>query len=67
MRKLAITILLFPLAACSSKLETGYEPKKLDMGLAQRQSLYADPYSSQAAEAQEDNSGGSVAHTPGRP
>jgi predicted component of type VI protein secretion system len=54
------------LTACSSKLETGYEPNKLDMSLAQRKALYADPYSPAAQDAQngDDNSSGGQFHNP---
>jgi hypothetical protein len=48
-------ITLAGLSACSSKLETGYEPTKLDMSVAQRKALYADPYSPEAQDAAEDN------------
>jgi hypothetical protein len=46
---------LLLLAGCSSKLETGYEPNRLDMSLSQRKALYADPFSPQATEAQHDS------------
>ena len=65
-----IIILLLLAAGCSSKLETGYEPKRLDMPLARRETLYADPYSQQALEAQQDqkdSGGGSEVHRPGAP
>jgi hypothetical protein len=67
MRKLALIICLLPAAGCSSKLDTGYEPKRLDMPLSREETLYADPYSQQAMQAQQDEpgSGGSVAHRPG--
>ena len=52
---LAAVTALAALAACSSKLETGYEPNKLDMSLAQRKALYADPYSPEAQDAQQDH------------
>lgn len=60
---------LTALAACSSsKLETGYEPNKLSMTLAQRKALYADPYSQEAEDAQQDQSqdqgSGEGAHGP---
>ncbi|MGA3065326.1 MAG: hypothetical protein ABSF29_00610 [Tepidisphaeraceae bacterium] len=61
-------VALAALAACSSKLETGYEPDKLDMSLAQRKALYADPYSQEAQDAQSDQGGsqeGSDFHRPG--
>ena len=60
---------LLLLTACDSKLETGYEPNKLDMSLAQRKALYADPFSPQAAEAKQgggdDNGMRSPARQPG--
>jgi hypothetical protein len=58
-------------AGCgSSKLETGYAPKRLDMPLSERDALYADPYSAQAMQAQQENQGsdtGSVFDRPGHP
>jgi hypothetical protein len=67
-----IVISLLILAGCSSKLETGYEPKRLDMPLSQRETLYADPYSQEAMQAQQQQSqggggGGSVMRRPGSP
>jgi hypothetical protein len=57
---------LAALTACSSKLETGYEPNKLDMSLAQRKALYADPYSPEAQNAQngDDDSNKGQFHNP---
>jgi hypothetical protein len=49
-------VLLLILSGCSGKLESGYEPRKLDLSVAQRKALYAEPYSPQAAEAQQDDS-----------
>ncbi len=61
-------VALAGLTACSSKLETGYEPTKLDMSIAQRKALYADPYSPEAQDAQKDggdqNAGQGQFHTP---
>jgi hypothetical protein len=58
-------------AGCSSKLETGYQPKPLDMPISQRETLYADPYSQHAMQAQQgqQSSGGgeSQFHRPGSP
>jgi len=58
-------------AGCSSKLETGYQPKPLDMPISQRETLYADPYSQHAMQAQQDQEsgggGGSEFHRPGTP
>jgi len=70
-RQAALFILLLT-AGCSSKLETGYQPKPLDMPISRRETLYADPYSQQAMQAQqEQQSGGgggeSGFHKPGTP
>ena len=51
MCKWTILALFLACTACSNKLETGYEPKTLDMPLAQRRALYADPFSTEAQEA----------------
>jgi len=71
MQRLPIIFLLLLAAGCgSSKLETGYEPKRLDMPLSQRETLYSDPYSQQAMQAQQDqkdSGGGSEVHRPGAP
>jgi len=73
MRRRLIVISLFLFAGCSSKLETGYEPKRLDMPLAERETLYADPYSQQAMQAQQQQQsgggggGGGGVHRPGSP
>jgi hypothetical protein len=48
----ALGLTLLTLAGCSSKLETGYEPRKLGMGSAERRALYVDPYTAEAREAQ---------------
>ena len=68
-RSWIISLVLF--AGCgSSKLETGYEPKRLDMPLSEREALYADPYSAQALQAQQENKdsgSGSMIDRPGRP
>jgi len=71
MGKCIVLILLLAASGCSSKLETGYEPKPLDMPISQRETLYADPYSQQAMQAQQEqqSSGGgeSEFHRPGTP
>jgi hypothetical protein len=56
-------------AGCSSRLETGYEPKPLDMPISQRETLYSDPYSEHAMQAQQEPGGGgeSQFHRPGTP
>jgi hypothetical protein len=71
MRKWPILIFLLLASSCSSKLETGYQPKPLDMPISQRETLYADPYSQQAMQAQQEQQsgggGGSEFHRPGTP
>ncbi|MGD0463783.1 MAG: hypothetical protein ABSB74_14950 [Tepidisphaeraceae bacterium] len=72
MKRRLIVISLLLVAGCSSKLETGYEPKRLDMPLGQRETLYADPYSQQAMQAQQEQGsggggGGGGVHRPGSP
>jgi hypothetical protein len=58
-------------AGCKSQLETGYQPKPLDMPISQRETLYADPYSEHAMQAQQEPGGGgggeSQFHRPGSP
>jgi hypothetical protein len=62
-------IIFLALAAvgCSAKLESGYDPKPLNMSLAERRALYADPYSQQAQEALQDQGTESQMHKPGTP
>ncbi|HEX4052790.1 MAG TPA: hypothetical protein VHX86_00860 [Tepidisphaeraceae bacterium] len=72
MQRWSFAISLLLLVGCSSKLETGYDPKRLDMPLSQRETLYSDPYSEQAMQAQQEGQsggggGGSAAHRPGSP
>jgi hypothetical protein len=65
-----VLLLVLGLAGCSSKLETGYQPKPLDMPISRRETLYADPYSQQAMQAQQENQAGgsgSQFHRPGTP
>ena len=38
-------------AGCSSKLETGYEPRQLGVSSAERKGYYASPYTPEAAAA----------------
>ena len=38
-------------AGCSSKLETGYEPRPLGVSAAERKGYYASPYTPEAAAA----------------
>jgi hypothetical protein len=59
-------------AGCNNKLETGYEPNKVgSLTPAQRRGLYAQDFTPEAQEAQNDqsNSNGSDfrPHTPGQP
>jgi hypothetical protein len=56
LRSLLLTGVLGSLAAagptgCSSKLETGYEPRPLGVTSAERKGYYASPYSVEAAAA----------------
>jgi len=71
MRRLSVIFLLLLASGCGdSKLETGYQPKRLDMPLSEREALYSDPYSQQAMQAQQeqkDSGGGSEVHRPGAP
>jgi hypothetical protein len=72
MKRLFYFSLLTLACGCSSTLETGYEPKRLDMPLSQRETLYADPYSQQVLNAKQDqqsDSGAadSSARRPGAP
>jgi hypothetical protein len=71
MRRLSVIFLLLLASGCGeAKLETGYEPKRLDMPLSEREALYSDPYSQQAMQAQaeqKDSGGGSEVHRPGSP
>jgi len=69
MKRVFWIIGLMAASGCSSKLETGYEPKRLDMPLSQRDALYADPYSQAAMQAQQQQQqgGGSQFHKPGAP
>jgi hypothetical protein len=71
MRRLTVMFLLVLASGCGdSKLETGYQPKRLDMPLSEREALYSDPYSQQAMQAQaeqKDSGGGSEVHRPGSP
>ena len=64
-----IILPLFLLGCGTSALDTGYTPKPLDMPLPQREALYADPYSAQAIQAQQEKSSdsGSVFEKPGHP
>jgi len=67
-KPLTLALAVLATAGCSSKLETGYEPRRLDMSLTQRRALYADPYSQEAAEAQHDQGDEHArqpSHTPG--
>lgn len=66
--------IIFPIfaGACSSQLETGYQPKPLDMPISQREALYADPYGPNALQAQQEQGGGGAGggagfHRPGTP
>jgi hypothetical protein len=61
------------LAGCNNKLETGYEPNKVgSLTAAQRRGLYAQDFTPEAQEAENDqasnnNDTGFRPHTPGQP
>jgi hypothetical protein len=69
MRKYLLTIALLLAAGCSNKLETGYEPRPLNMSLSQRRTLYADPFSNEAGDAADKDKNSTPAglgnHQPG--
>ena len=65
-------ILAFAAMGCSSRLETGYEPVKLgNMTPTERRGLYAEEFSPEAREAQEeeakDKQTGFLSPSPGGP
>jgi hypothetical protein len=62
---LVLSVICIACASCSATLETGYEPVKLGMSVAQRNALYADPYTQQAEEAQQDKAAEGETHRPG--
>jgi hypothetical protein len=46
---------------CSEKLETGWEPRRLDATPAERRAYYASPFTPEAAAAQQEQQGRSSA------
>jgi hypothetical protein len=54
MYKWVVLAIAFFACGCESKLETGYEPNKLGMSGAERRAMYADPYTQEAQDAQQD-------------
>ena len=53
--KYALTVLGMALVVgCSSKTETGYEPRKLGDNLTVQRGYYASPYSPEAQAAQQE-------------
>ena len=55
MRAVVLCSLLVPalaIAGCSAKLETGYEPRRLNSSDAERRGYYAAPFTPEAREAQ---------------
>jgi len=61
------------LAGCNNKLETGYDPNKVgSLTAAQRRGLYAQDFTPEAQEAQNDQANNNNGtdfrpHTPGQP
>jgi hypothetical protein len=57
MRKSMLFLGLLTLAGCSSKTETGYEPRKLGASETLQRGYYAQPFSpeSRAAESEQQN------------
>ena len=49
----ALPVILFTLAGCSEKLETGYAPRKLGASNEARRGFYAQPFSPEARKARE--------------
>ena len=41
-------------AACSSKLETGYQPRRLGASAAERRAFYARPFTPEARAAEQE-------------
>jgi hypothetical protein len=69
-RSALLFLLVLAAAGCDETLETGYEPRRLNMSLTREQTLYADQYSQQALQAGKDDnssSGDSGFHKPGTP
>ena len=60
-----LLLALVGLAGCSSKLETGYEPKRLDMSSGEIKALYAEPFSPEAEQAESAPDATSRYHRPG--
>lgn len=52
-------------AGCGSKLETGYEPRKLSDSNAERRGYYADPFTPEARAAAEERKTNFDARRPG--
>jgi hypothetical protein len=45
---LVVVLVVAMCAACGSRLETGYKPRKLSDSEAERRAYYADPFSPEA-------------------
>ncbi len=52
---------------CSNKLETGYEPKRLNATAAERRGYYASPYTPESVAAQDKDKGQSPDYASRRP
>jgi hypothetical protein len=48
MGRFLVVLLVGMCAACGSRLETGYKPRKLSASEAERRAYYADPFSPEA-------------------
>ena len=51
MKRLSIPLIAIVLAGCSSKLETGYKPRKLGASETERRGFYATPFTPEARAA----------------
>jgi hypothetical protein len=70
-RRIAICLLggglLWGIAGCSDKLETGYEPRALKATAAERRGYYAPAFTPEAAAAAQDHSADDVRPVTGHP
>jgi len=52
---LAVTVTALGVTGCSSKLETGYEPRKLNASNEKRRAFYAAPFTPEARAGASDD------------